>query len=339
MTVRRATEADVPAVERLWRAFEREVPPPEHQDVNAEQELREIGEIVARELAFVAERDGDVVGFALARRRSARVGFLTDLYVEPAARRGGTAAELVRVVADALAEAGAEHLVLEVQAANAQARAVYARWGFAESLLELVAPLDAVRERLAPRARGRTFGSIHVQTDDLPGIERAVRQFVPRLPGGSRGSVVTPPRHGWIGVYDDVCERDPKQLRRLAQELGHRTGGPVLAIGVEEGAVTRFSLFEGGRLVDEYLSVQEYYGPLPPGEVVALAANPRVVARLTGADPGEVREAAVHAASPSALPPAEEVLARIARAMGIAGAEHGWSDAPAIEGTVRIERA
>ncbi len=40
-------------------------------------------------------------------------------------------------------------------------------------------------------------------------------------------------------------------------------------------------LFERGRIVDEYLSVPEFYGPLPPGDVVGLAANPTVVARLT----------------------------------------------------------
>ena len=157
-------------------------------------------------------------------------------------------------------------------------------------------------------------------------------------PGGSRGSIVSAPRNGWIAIYDDVCERDPRQLRRLAKELGDRTGGVVLALGVEQGAVVRFVLFERGSVVDEYLSVQEHYGPLPPGDVIALAANPRVVSRLTGADPAAVRAAAVHAASPEELPPAEEVLAGIADAIGIAGADYGWSDAPELPGAVRIER-
>ena len=338
MSVRRATEADLPELERLWLAFEREVPPPPHEHVDEAQELREVAELVRGELAFVAERDGAVVGFALARRKHAHTGFLTDLYVEPAARRDGVAARLVAAVADALAADGVEHLALEVQASNAGARAVYERWGFAQTLLELAVPVERLRERLAHRPSGRTFGSIHVQTDDQPAIERAVRQFVPRLPGGSRGSLVARPRNGWVAVYDDVCERDPAQLRRLAQELGHRTGGPVLAIGIEQGAVVRFNLFEGGRLVDEYLSVQEYYGPLPPGEVVALAANPRVVARLTGAEPAAVRAAAVHGSTPAELPPPEETLAALAAAMGIEGAEHGWSDAPDLEGAMRVER-
>ncbi len=132
---------------------------------------------------------------------------------------------------------------------------------------------------------GRSYGSIHVQTDDLAAVERAVHQLVPRLPGRSQGSTVSPPRGGWIAVYDDVCDRDPSMLRRLAKELSDRLG-VVLALGVEHEEVVRFVLLEGGRVVDEYLSVPEHYGPLPPGDVIALAANPRVVARLTGADPG-----------------------------------------------------
>ncbi len=91
-------------------------------------------------------------------------------------------------------------------------------------------------------------------------------------------------------------------------------------------------------MVDEYLSIQEFYGPLPPGDVIALAANPRVVARLTGAEPAVVRAAAVHARTPQELPPPEETLAALAAAMGIEGAGHGWSDAPDLPGAVRIER-
>ncbi len=177
-----------------------------------------------------------------------------------------------------------------------------------------------------------------MQTDDLPAVERAVRQFVPRLPGGSRGSVVVPPRNGWVAVYDELCDREPRQLRRLARELSERMGAVVLAIGVEEGEVVRFVLSDRGSEMDEYLSVQEHYGPLPPGDVVALAANPRVVARLTGADAATVRAAAVHASSPAALPPPDELVASLARAIGVEGAEHDYAGALDIEGAVVVER-
>ena len=72
--------------------------------------------------------------------------------------------------------------------------------------------------------------------------------------------------------------------------------------------------------------VPEHYGPLPPGDAIALAANPRVVARLTGADPATVRAAARTAASPAELPPPQELLESIVAAIGLDGAGRGWRE-------------
>ena len=150
---------------------------------------------------------------------------------------------------------------------------------------------------------------MHVQTDDLPAVQRAVERFTPLRAGGSEGSIVVPPRGGWISVYDELADRDPTALRRLARELSDRLGAVVLSLGVEEGAVVRFLLLDRGRLLDEYLSVPEYYGPLPSGEVVALAANPTLVERLTGADRREVRAAAAVGKHPDELPTPTEIAA------------------------------
>jgi hypothetical protein len=165
-----------------------------------------------------------------------------------------------------------------------------------------------------------------------------VRQFVPRLPGRSRGSLVSPPRHGWVAVYDDVCDRDPQMLRRLAREISDRMGAVVLTLGVENDLVARLILLDRGGVVDEYLSVPEIDGPLPPGDVIALAANPTVVARLTGADPASIRAAAVHAPMPAELPPPVDVLRGIAAAMRIEGADVGYADAAALPGARVLER-
>jgi hypothetical protein len=178
---------------------------------------------------------------------------------------------------------------------------------------------------------------VHVQSDDQSAVDQAVRQFVPRLPGNSRGSIVASPRNGWIAVYDDVCDRDPQMLRRLARELSDRMGAVVM-LGVERQELVRMILFERSSIVDEYLSVPEFYGPLPPGDVVALSANPTVISRLTGADPAAIRRTARTAASPGDLPPARELLEALADALGILGAEHGWADAPALDGAIRIDR-
>ena len=338
MTVRRAGPEDFDVVATLWRAFAEELPPPSHEPLDEEKELGEIREILASEIAFLAEGEQGAIGFALARRRSSLKGFLTDVYVTPGARRNGVAADLVRAVVGEFKAAGVQHLDLEVQTSNTVARAVYAHWGFRDEVVVMGAPLAALERRLAER-ESTSFGSVHVQSDDVAPIEHAVRQFVPRLPGASRGSLIAPPRNGWIAVYDDVCDRDPEMLRRLGHELSDRRGAVVVALGVEQEAVLRMILFEDGRIVDEYLSVPEYYGPLPPGDIVGLAVNPRVVARLTGADPEAVRQIARTAPAPGDLPPPLELLASFARVMGIAGSEHGWANAPEIEGVIRIDRS
>jgi GNAT superfamily N-acetyltransferase len=331
VNVRRAGSGDVDLARALWERFVEETAYTPYPPAPFEPTL------VTDHLALVAEEDGQAVGIVYANLTSPGFGFVFGLYVEPASRRRGVATALMREVASAIGEDGREHVVLSVDTENAAARALYARLGFVDAARTLRSDVSGLMSRLT-RPAGRSFGSIHIQTDDVSAVERAVREFVPRLPGRSRGSIVTPPRHGWVAVYDDVADRDPRQLRVLAQELSNRTGAVALTLGVEENAVVRFILFERGSVVDEYLSVPEYYGPMPPGDVIALAANPRVTARLTGADPAAVRRVAGQASSPADLPPPAELLAQVAAALNVEGGAHGWADAPEIAGAHRIER-
>ncbi len=339
MSVRPATSADLAVLEELWRVFAAEVPPPAHEPVDEAEELSELRKIVESGLAWVAERDDRAVGMALARRRGPKVARITDLYVVPEARRAGVAEALTRAVADRFAQDGVEVIDLEVMASNAAARATYAHWGFREEVLVLAVPLPVLAERLGEAPLRGSFGSIHVQTDDADAILRAVEMYVPRLPGRSVGSIVTQPRGGYVTVYDDVCDRDPEMLRRLAKEISSRTGLVVISVGVEEDAVVRMILLDRGGIVDEYASVPEYYGALPPGEVVAMRANPVVVERYTGASQAAVRAATPVASSPAELPPAVEVLAALAATLGLTGAGHGYADAPESDDVAaRVER-
>jgi len=321
--IRPATPDDLPLVRELWLEFEAEVPDAPWRDSDSEDDLAALEGRVRDGIVLLAEQDGQAVGLAVAAKTGARVGFLDVLYVRHAARRSGVAAALLRETAASLRAQGAETLELEVLAANEAAQAVYERWGFAPVELTLAAPLDTLAERVVPRAAGPTFASIHVQTDDSGAVERAVHKVLPRL-GRSAGTRVTGPRNGWVAVHDELCDREPRLLQRLARELSYSLASVVLAIGVEEGAVVRYNLWDRGSSVDEYLSVPEYFGELPPGDVVALGANPTVVARLTGADPGRVREVARTAVTPSELPPALELVEAIAGVMGVAEAGHGW---------------
>ena len=338
MTVRSATLDDLATLEELWRAFEAEVPPPAHEEADPATELAEIRAIVESGLGWLAEKDGAAVGMALARRRGPRVGRITDLYVRPTERRFGVGEALTRAVATRFAADGVDTVDLEVMASNTAARAVYARWGFRDEVLVLAAPVAALAERLGDTAKTASFGSIHAQTDDVDVIVKTVEMLVPRLPGRSAGSIVTQPRGGYVTIYDDVCDRDRAMLRRLAKEISSRTGLVVITVGVEENAVVRMILFDRGGIVDEYASVPEFHGPLPPGELVALRANPVVIERYTGASQASVRAAAAVAGLSSGVPPAGELLAGLAGVLGLSGTEHGWADAPADDAAIRIDR-
>ncbi len=316
MTIRPATPNDKSALETLWRAFVAEVPPPAHVDLAADRELDEIAALVRDGIALLAEDDeGLPVGFALAHATGQRAGELTDLYVVPEARRRGVAGQLVRQIVASLAAQGIEHVELDVQTSNAAARTVYARWGFREHRVGLVAPVGSLMARLEPAAPGAELGVVFVQTDDHGTVERAASAFAPRI--GSRGVEVDPPVDGWIAVRDAVAVREPAALRRVARELSDRLGAVVVSLGIEAGAVVRLTVLERGSIVDEYLSVPEFHGPLPPGDVIALAANPTVLQRLTGADPARVRAVVRTASSPADLPPALELAAAITAALGL----------------------
>ena len=303
--IRPATADDLQLVRELWQAFNAEIPDEPWREDDLAEDLEWLEEAIGKEIVLLADEDG----LAVARRKGERLGFLEVVYVRPEARRSGIAAELVRESVARLREAGAEMLELEVLASNTEAQAMYERWGLKPVELTLGAPLAQLEQRLAP-PEGPTFGAVHVQTDDVEKVRRAAAKVLRAEPDVE----VT---NGWIRVRSDTTDADPARLKALAQELSYTTGGVVLSLGIERGVVVRYDLFERGANIDEYLSVPEYYGPLPPGDAYALGANATVVARLTGADPKRFRELARTAASPDELPPAEELYEQLAAVMGL----------------------
>ena len=303
--IRTATADDLQLVRELWQAFEREIPDEPWREDDLEEDLTWLEEAIREHIVLLADEHG----LALARRKGEKLGFLEILYVRPEARRAGVAAELFREAARRLLEAGAEMLELEVLASNVEAQAIYDRWGLKPVELTLAAPLAQLEQRLAP-PDGPTFGFVHVQTDDVEKVKRDAAKVLRSEPDIEVES-------GWVRVRSDVTDADPERLKSLAKELSYTTGGVVLSLGVERGAVVRYDLFERGADIDEYLSVPEYYEPLPPGDAYALGANATVVARLTGADAKRFREVARTAASPADLPPAQELYEQIAAVMGL----------------------
>ena len=303
--IRPATADDLPLVRELWQAFNTEIPDEPWREDDLAEDLDWLEQAVKEEIVLLADEEG----LAVARRKGERLGFLEVVYVRPDARRKGLAAGLVREVVGRLEESGAEMLELEVLASNAEARAIYEHWGFKPVELTLGASVAQLGQRLAP-ADGPTFGFVHVQTDDVEKVTRDAAKVL-------RSEPDVEVEGNWVRVRSDATDADPARLKSLAKELSYTTGGVVLSLGIERGVVVRYDLFDRGSDVDEYLSVPEYYGALPPGDAYALGANATVLGRLTGADPRRVREVARTAASPDELPPAQELYEQIASVIGL----------------------
>ena len=321
MTIRRATEADEAVLRELWEEFEREVPPPPDFEETWEEEWVDVRRDLAAGGVYLAEDEQGPVGTLRVQALGNGRAHVHLVHVRERARRRGVAKELLRAAVAGLD--GVERVTLDVLTANAPARAVWQRLGFEEQLVVMAAPREALERRLSG-ATGATFGSIHVQTDDRDAVLAAVEKYRPRIaPAG--GTEVAPPENGWTAIYDERLEREPPLLQRLARELSNALNAVVCCFAVEQEAVVSYSLFERGSSVDDYRSVPEYFGPLPSGDVVSLAANPRVVQRLTGADPAAVRAVARNASSPAELPPPRELAARLGELMGIAGADRGYA--------------
>lgn len=329
MTVREATEADTPELEEFVAAYldeywARPYPPPPVSPYLSE------GRIV------VAEVDGEIVGMAKGELRDG-LGHVSFVYLRPEARGRGGGRDLVRDLVGYFRDQGVEHVSLNVELPNDEALAYWRRLGFRDYRRSLLTELDSLESRLAG-GEAPSSGSVHVQTDDQAAVEKAVARFGPRVVRSSV-TVVSQPESGWIGVYDEVAGAEPERLRKLASELSYVTGGVVLALGVERGAVVRLVAFERGQMMDEYLSVPEYYGALPPGDAMALRANPTLLARLTGGQAAAIRAAAKSAASPAELPSADELRAELAEAVGIPGTGLGFEEAKSLPGAIMVSHA
>jgi len=134
--VRRATEADIPLMRRLWAEFSAEAhyspyPPGPFDPV-----------LVRDHVALVAEEGGEVVGTLYANLATAHFGYVFGVYTVPSARGRGVGRALMEAIAAQLREQGREYVVLSVDTPNEGAREFYARLGFEDASRMLRARVD-----------------------------------------------------------------------------------------------------------------------------------------------------------------------------------------------------
>jgi ribosomal protein S18 acetylase RimI-like enzyme len=314
VNIRRATEGDREALHGLWTEFGVEVPEaPGFPEETWDEEWEAMRKDMADGSVYVAEEDDALVGVAQLRAPERGVAHLVLAHVRADRRRQGIAKALVRACVREAGERGATMITLEALVTNEPALAVWRRLGFHEVEYLMASPVETLATHLEDVPVGESRASTHVQTDDRVSVDRALAEFVPRLAAPE----IAEAANGWIRIRDPLMDADRDAQSRLARELSDRLGAVVVALALERGAVVRFRLYERGRMVDEYLSVPAFYGELPRGDELALEANPTLVARLTNADPHEVRRIARTGASPADLPPAADLYEQVARVMGL----------------------
>jgi len=317
VNIRPATTADEPVLRELWEEFESELPAPPEDVETWEQEWQDVAaDIDGRGAVYLAENDDGVLGGARAKTIEGDVWYVVFAYVRPDARRRGVLKALLRELVREGRERGSSRVTLDVLAVNEVGVAAWRRLGFQDDKYYLATTVDDLEARLAEVDTGPSVGAIYVQTDDSSAVERMVEKYLPRI-GRSESTTVGQPENGWTRVDDELCSRDPQALRRLGRELSAAMGAIVLTLGIEGGAVVRYILWDRGGIADEYVSLPEYHGPLPPGDIVALAANPTVAERLTGANPARVRAVARTVKASEELPRANELVVEIAEVLGV----------------------
>jgi len=156
VTIRRAGEQDLEAVGRLGARLLRD-----HHEFdplrfmaprgNTEEGYAWfLGTQLQRDdaVVFVAERDGQVVGYVYAgiepqswKELREEAGFIHDVYVDSDARRCGVATALLEAAAAWLAGRGMPRIVLWTAAPNDAARRLFERLGFRHTMTEMTREL------------------------------------------------------------------------------------------------------------------------------------------------------------------------------------------------------
>jgi ribosomal protein S18 acetylase RimI-like enzyme len=159
ITIRRAVRADIPALGRLGLVMvqtHHEFDPQRFISPTPQTE-QGYGKYLGTQLEeanvvmFVADRDGDVVGYSYAGIEGpdymslrGAAGVLYDIVVDPAHRERGVGRLLLDATLPALAALGAPRVLLSTAEQNVPAQRLFARAGFRRTMIEMTRELGDV---------------------------------------------------------------------------------------------------------------------------------------------------------------------------------------------------
>ena len=148
MSIRAATRADLEALAKLRAELVEETFHRPYRPWTWAERRPQFERAIDDGLLFVADGERGLDGFVVGSLVRPDLASLEFLHVRSGARSRGVGAMLVAELTAALARRGAAYVLVDVDSRNADARAVYERWGFAECSVTLLAAIPLLRARL-----------------------------------------------------------------------------------------------------------------------------------------------------------------------------------------------
>lgn len=108
---------------------------------------------------------------------------------------------------------------------------------------------------------GAFFTNCHVRTRDTAKCLKVLPSII-----GKR-ALVTDCENDWITIYDEESEsQDMKILRRLAENLSSKLKTVAMAMLVHDSDVLQYVVYDKGKLIDQFDSKPDYFGPVPDAQ-------------------------------------------------------------------------
>jgi ankyrin repeat protein len=104
---------------------------------------------------------------------------------------------------------------------------------------------------------GAFLTNYHVRISDKAACIQALKSII-----RSR-AMVTEPANGWITIYDETSEsQNLEELRRVGKTISSRLKTAVFCFMVHDSDIFVYLVYEKGKLVDQFDSRPDYFGPV-----------------------------------------------------------------------------
>src|SRR5262249_54774873 len=108
---------------------------------------------------------------------------------------------------------------------------------------------------------GASFTNYQARTTDADGCAKALVGII------KARALLTEAKKSWITIYDEKSEsQDLAELQRVAKALSAKLATEVFAFLLHDSDVFIYLLYQNGRLIDQFNSNPDYFGPVTAAE-------------------------------------------------------------------------